>query len=131
MEKMSKNKFGWLGVLFVLAMLGGMLYAFFGGGYGVLISCEQKEILTLKRVPPPQMTAIGGNTKCFVDLEVKLGDKIICSQNKFKVDDEQLVIPCDGIKDYRNNGQINITTKFYSPNETESGQDSELGNKFW
>ena len=48
MAKKNNQKL-WVAMLLGLAVIGGIWYAFIGGGYGVFVSCEQHQILDLKK----------------------------------------------------------------------------------
>ncbi len=118
-------------VILIFAVILGVIYSFTGGGYGVFVSCEQSKVLGLKKVPPPQMSIIGSDTKCLVDLEVKSTEKTICMQNKFKVESKKLVVPCNGLEDFQGKKDLFIIANFYDQEGNKIGEDLQISANFW
>ena len=111
---MDKSKI--ISILVLVAMIGGFIYAISAGGYGVVVSCDSKEIIGIKKVPPPLMM-IAQPTYCSIDLEVKNGTETICSITDYKVHSETEVVPCSELKSQKGNEQLDIKVTFYHEDE--------------
>lgn len=120
-----------LALIFLGLLIASLYYLAYGGQLGIWVSCEDKEILGIKKVPPPAMVVVPPPPVCLVDLEVSLPDENICLHNKFKMESSKDIIPCKGLKNYRERMDISITATFYDLEGNKIGEDLKQSANFW
>ena len=77
------------------------------------------------------MAIVGEEITCLVDLEVKLLQKIICTHEKFKVESDKLVIPCNGLEDFKGKDDLVISAKFYDLEGNFIEENLQQSETFW
>jgi len=100
-----------ISVSFMLAII---YFLVLGNEYGVWVSCEGQEILGIKKLTPPLMTALPPPTICVVDLEVKSSNgSIICSYKKYEMRRLKEIIACNNLKNNLEDNLAKIEIIFY------------------
>ena len=124
-----KNKSGWLGLVLVIAIIVGASYSLFGGGYGVEVSCAEKQIMRIRSVPPPLMTAVGPPEHCVVDLNVSLNNNNICFMEHYSIKGEKDTIPCEGLSDFKDDSGLTVRARFYSSQDEFLAEDTKVASE--
>ncbi len=111
-----------IGILILLVIL---YYFYFGSQLGIGVSCKEKEILEIRKIPPPLM-AISQPTFCQVEIIAMVEDEVLCYGKIDIKNIEKGIFPCPKIKDYPNS-YLNISAIFYdSDGKLEIGRDNKI-----
>ncbi len=131
MKSKNKQKKNLLAVI-GLAVFLGIVYYFIGSGLGILVSCENQEIFDITRNPPQQLSVVGPTEiSCLIDIEVKLGEEIICNKSKQESYNEKMVISCGDLKKFKGEQELEVNAIFYDEEGKKLGEDSKLGKDLW
>jgi hypothetical protein len=121
---MKDNK-QFIGVLIIVLTItaAGIGYVYLFSQPGIEFSCNNKDIIGFKRVPPPAM-AVVQPTICKVSFEAKVGSELLCSGEKNPIlNAERSVIACAKLNENLNK-TIEIKATFFDANG-----DQILGQK--
>lgn len=106
---MKKKERGILGLIVIGIILGVIYVLFSPNQYGVKVSCDNKEILAISKIPPWLMCT--ACRSCDVDVQVKYNDSLVCFGNSTAQLDV-VVVPCKGVEQYKGK-EITATANFY------------------
>lgn len=112
-------------IVILVVIAGGLGYVFLFSQPGIEFSCDSKEIIGFKRVPPPAM-AVVQPTICKVTFEAKIGSEVLCSGEKRPIlNNERGVFECAKLNDHLNK-MIEIKYTFFDEDENPiSGEKSK------
>lgn len=113
MSRIRRDKSSGFIWFIIMAGVLGILYGAYGRGYGVSVSCTENKVIGIERIPPPLLNVIPSPAQCFVDLEVKLGEEVLCSISQFKIIGKGGVVPCNELEKVNDDKNIIITAMFY------------------
>ncbi|OQA68920.1 MAG: hypothetical protein BWY36_00165 [Candidatus Diapherotrites archaeon ADurb.Bin253] len=125
-KKKSNSKKSFLFILIGLALIIAIFYLLvYSGGKGVLVSCESKEIISIKDVPPPSMTMVQTEI-CKVNLTVEtINSKLICNKKVGVFRTERNVISCSELKSYSGE-KVVVNAFFYDLDNNLIGTDKKI-----
>jgi len=121
---MSKKGQGWLGILIGLAILLALIYLFFfSSGMGVLVSCDNQEIISIKKAPPPLMAMVQSPI-CIVNVTVYNNGITICNNFNTIYSSERGIIGCKNLKDFKGK-EVRVEATFFNMDNNLTGRDKK------
>lgn len=104
---------GILGIIIAIGFFIAIIYLIYSPkGVGVLVSCENNEIISIRNIPPPLQQMVQTEF-CRVEITVTdLNNNLICEKHQGVFASERGIIECNGIKDFKGE-TVKINAKFF------------------